>query len=313
MRLNSIITLLLLLTYILPSQLHATEWTTENLPMVHLQDARRYVCDPEGILSPSVRDSIDALLYDLETEKGVQTVVAVIGKIKGGDCYDFGMNIGRQYGIGSKKQNTGLIVILSTQDRCYQILTGHGLEGSLPDAICRRIENRYMVPFLKRGNWDQAMLQGMTAISHYLKRDSSLFSEGIPGIRRSQSEDQLYALFIIGIISLVLFLGFWSRRQRNKCPRCGKHQLTPTTSSLLKKQHNPGKKYVIYVCRHCGYTLTREENDNDHFHSGGGSILPPFIFFGGNPGRGGGFGEGPFGGGSFGGGSFGGGGSGGKF
>lgn len=303
------ILLLLLLTPFVPSA--AATWNSETLPMVHLQDARRYVCDPDELLNPGVRDSIDRILYKLEHEKGVESLVAIVSRVEGEDCYTFGMELARKYGVGNKKQNTGLIVILSTEDRCYQILTGHGLEGSLPDAICRRIENRYMVPFLKQEDWNRAMLQGVDAIARYLNQDPSLFAEKTPGLHGGNPNDQLYALFIVGLFLLLLFMGHWSRQRKNKCPRCGKHQLQRTSSSLLKKPHGPGKHYVIYVCRNCGYTVTREEDDDDHLSPGGGSMLPPFIFFGGRPG--GGLGSGGFGGGSFGGGSFGGGGSGGRF
>mgnify|MGYP000106838020 CR=1 FL=1 len=43
-----------------------TVWTVDNLPMVHLQDARRYVCDPDGLLSVAARDSADRMLARLE-------------------------------------------------------------------------------------------------------------------------------------------------------------------------------------------------------------------------------------------------------
>ncbi|WP_306303132.1 hypothetical protein [Prevotella falsenii] len=39
----------------------AKDWNADNIPMVHLQDARRYVCDPENIMSAAMRDSTDAI------------------------------------------------------------------------------------------------------------------------------------------------------------------------------------------------------------------------------------------------------------
>ena len=49
----------------------AGKWTPETLPMVHLKDARRYVCNPDGVLSQAAVDSTDNLLQALEKEKGV--------------------------------------------------------------------------------------------------------------------------------------------------------------------------------------------------------------------------------------------------
>ena len=46
--------------------------------MVHLKDARRYVCNPDGVLSQAAVDSTDLLLQALEKEKGVETVVVVV-------------------------------------------------------------------------------------------------------------------------------------------------------------------------------------------------------------------------------------------
>ena len=92
-------------------------WSADEVPMVHLQDARRYVCNPDGVLSQAAVDSMDLRLFQLEQTKGVQSVVVVVKRVENGDCYEFGMNLARKYGVGSKKQNTGLVFVLSNPDR----------------------------------------------------------------------------------------------------------------------------------------------------------------------------------------------------
>lgn len=74
-------------------------WTPETLPMVYLHDRTKYVINPEGILSQQVVDTIDAELYTLEQEMGVQTVVAVVKHIEGDDPYEFGQAVADKYGI----------------------------------------------------------------------------------------------------------------------------------------------------------------------------------------------------------------------
>ena len=56
-------------------------YTTGNIPKVHLQDKTRYVCNPAGILSAPACDEIDRMLYALEQQTGIETVVAVIPSI----------------------------------------------------------------------------------------------------------------------------------------------------------------------------------------------------------------------------------------
>ena len=58
-------------------------YKVEDIPLVHLKDARRYVSNPDGILSPAVVSAIDSTLYALEHETGIQTLVVAVGQIEG--------------------------------------------------------------------------------------------------------------------------------------------------------------------------------------------------------------------------------------
>lgn len=75
-------------------------YTTGNIPKVHLQDKTRYVCNPAGILSAPACDEIDRMLYALEQQTGIETVVAVVPSIGSEDCFDFShrlLNAARHY------------------------------------------------------------------------------------------------------------------------------------------------------------------------------------------------------------------------
>ena len=158
------ILLLIAFAMLLPLMGHAKAYKVEEVPMVHLQDSTKYVCNPDNILSSSTVLSIDTMLFSLERATGIEVVVAVVSDIEDGDCYQFALDLGKKYGVGKKKKDNGLIVLLSTEQRCIQILTGYGLEGVLPDAICKRIQEQHMNPYFAKGKWDKGMLEGMKAI-----------------------------------------------------------------------------------------------------------------------------------------------------
>lgn len=292
-----------LILALLPTVCAAGGWTPETLPMVHLRDARRYVCNPDDVLSPAAVDTVDAVLARLERDKGVQSVVVAVDHLEGDDPYEFGMALGRRYGIGSRTQNTGLIVILAVGDRSYQILTGSGLEGVLPDALCRRVENRVMLPALKDGQWDTAIVGTVGALDGILRGQSELTAD--------EDDDAPYVA--LGVLAgvVVIFAGFLlvadyvSKRRR--CPRCGHRTLRQESA----RQVRIGRQRYLrsrWRCRTCGHEETKDQRVDGDSGLGGGLLVPP-IFPGGS-GRGGG---GGFTGGSFGGGLFGGGGSGGRF
>ena len=306
---------LTILCMILVAALHAATYTPESLPIPYLQDKTQYVSNPDGILSQEAVDSLNFWLGKMEAEHGVQTVLAVVERIEGGDTYEFCMALGRKYGIGSKDQNSGLIILLSTGDRAYYILTGRGLEGTLPDAICKRIENHQMLPALREGEWDEAMLNTVRAIVLYVDGDESLV-----GSSDFDDNDDAIALIVFICcmafgISLIILAIWLDNRKKSYCPSCHQYKMKKIRSYTTKnKRLGIRTHHDTYRCSNCNFVKERHWDEDLHSGTGAaaaGGALGGSIF-GGGGGRsfgGGGF----FGGGSFGGGSFGGGGAGGHF
>ena len=268
----------------------AKVYRVEDVPMVHLADRTRYVSNPDGILSAPSVATIDSLLFALEESTGIQVLVAVLGDIEGGDCFDFAYRLGKENGVGRKENDNGLVVLLSTGERCVQFATGYGLEGVMPDAICKRIQQQYMVEHFAAGDWDAGMVDGMRAVCGVLDGTMEPLAE----------EDDLLAMilamvFIFGGIALVAFVVWYF----NRCPNCGKRNIQRIDSQTIRGVDGYDVLETTYVCKHCGHTFKRRDRtlNNNRRGPGGGVIIG-----GGGYGRGGGFGGGSFGGGSFGGG-----------
>ena len=283
--------------------LTAKKYTIQEIPMVHLQDRTRYVSNPDNILSPSTVSDIDHILYALEQKTGIQVLVVAVSGIEGGDCFDFAYRLGKEKGVGQKERNDGLVILLSTEERCIQFATGYGLEGVLPDAICKRIQNRYMVSHFGKGDWNTGMLEGIRAVNGYL--DGSM--ENIGG---EEEEDMLplyiFGAFMLGGLGLFGFAVWY----QNRCPKCKKHKIQRISSRTIERANGYITEETTYLCQNCGHTFTRKTKSTDPNYRGPRSGGPT-IFMGG-----GGFGSrggGGFSGGSFGGGSFGGGGAGSRF
>ena len=286
----------------------AAQWTVDKLPMVHLQDARRYVCNPDGVLSPEAVQAMDARLLALEKQTGVQTVVVVVKSLDPDDPFEFGIDLSKKYGIGLKGKDTGLIVILATEDRSYQILTGEGLEGTLPDALVNRIQDQVMVPKLKDGEWDAAMVSTIEALDGVIRQDAELIEQyELEDDELTWAETFLIFGILIGIVALFWFLYYKS----SKCPKCGQHSY-----GYVGEKHVvlDGKRKIVktYRCKQGGDARNDTEDDPDGGGGGGGAVATSLLLWGVGRALGGG-GRSGGGGGSFGGGSFGGGGSGGRF
>ena len=202
--------LLLLLCFV--SVAEAKVYKVEDVPMAHLADRTRYVSNPDGILSASSVATIDSMLLALEESTGIQVFVAVLGNVDGGDCFDFAYRLGKENGVGREESDNGLVVLLSTGERCVQFATGYGLEGVMPDAICKRIQQQYMVEHFAAGDWDVGMVAGMRAVCGVL--------DGTMEPPADDEEERLVMILaIVGVLCFLLLIAFivW---YFHRCPKC---------------------------------------------------------------------------------------------
>lgn len=233
-------------------------YTTGNIPKVHLQDKTRYVCNPAGILSAPACDEIDRMLYALEQQTGIETVVAVVPSIGSEDCFDFSHRLLNEWGVGKKGKNNGLVILLVTDQRCIQFYTGYGLEGDLPDAICKRIQTRDMIPYLKDGNWDAGMVAGVRAVCARL--DGSMVND--PDESDGGSPIGLI-LAVAGFFAIAIAAGILKTRAASKCPQCGQHKLQRSNSVLISRRNGVRTEDVTYTCRNCGHKVVRRQQSYD--------------------------------------------------
>lgn len=276
--------------------------SVDDVPNVRLTDVRRYVSDPTSILSPAATDTINAILGRLEKSTGIETAVVMLPSIGENDIFDFSTSLFRKWGIGKKKSDNGLLILFVMDQHKVRFATGYGIEGTMTDAMSKRIQTQYMVPAFKRSDWNKGMVDGVRAAAKVL--DGSMEPEAADD--DTETSDILFSIGImIGVILLAMFVS--SIKQR--CPKCRKRSAMKQMGvEVLRVSKGKGKRKRIrrttYVCQYCGHIMTKDEDidDNSGSAAAGGAILGSML------GSSGGGGGGSFGG-SFGGGSTGGGGS----
>lgn len=300
---NRIITILFL-TFSLVAQ--AKVYSPDNLPVDPIAVTYSRVINPDGILNRETISAIDTVLLRLEQTTGVQALIIAITNIEGDDPFQFTLDIFNKYGVGGKN-STGFVLTLATDDRSYSLITGEGLEGTLPDAICRRIQNRVMVPRLKEGDWNSAMLNTVVTVAQYVEGDETL-REAYSSDEGEDPYEWLWAIAgIFGPAVLVIALLLYIERRKKKCKKCGKHKMKKVKTTTQNLNARTVRYTETWVCSACGNVETRQHThfiDNDFNGPHGG-------FGGGMPRMGGGRSMGSFG--SFGGGHSFGGGSSGRF
>ena len=300
----------LILLFILSLSLTATEYTVETIPNVRLKNFMNHVSNPDKIITDDDVMKIDQYLNYVEDSLGIQVAVVAVTSIGDNDAREFATNLFKYWGIGHKDKDDGLLIQLVTEPNQRSVVfeTGYGIEEILPDAICKRIQQDYMLPDMREGNYSEGMRKGVAAVTRFL--EGKVERQNGTG-KRSTNDDHnwflwIFLLFSGGILGLSAYAGYKRFRPR-KCPQCGNKTLTYQGEQVIRSatRLSEGLAEDVYRCQTCGYTERRSRRINRLNNSGGG----PIIMGGG----GGGFTSGGFSGGisggSWGGGSSGGGGS----
>jgi len=124
----------------------------------------RYVSDPQHILQDATVDHINTELAALEKITGDQIAVVVLPSIGDEVPKDFAIDLFARFKIGQEYKDNGLLILLVIDQKRVEFETGYGLEGVLPDVVCKRIERDYMLPQFKAGQYDQGLLLGLTVV-----------------------------------------------------------------------------------------------------------------------------------------------------
>jgi uncharacterized protein len=181
--------------------------TVESIPNQKLIN-NSYVSNPDGILDESTIAQIDAILKSLEEKSTAQVAVVAVRSIGDADIFDFAQQLFVTWGIGSKETDNGLLLLLVEDQHTIRFHTGDGIEGILPDAICKDLQREYMVPEFKNGDYNAGLLAGIKEIERILTNPT--YAEEL---RASDDNDIngstpffIFLEAVLGVITIIVFI-----------------------------------------------------------------------------------------------------------
>ena len=165
------------------------------------------VVDTAGILSAPAEAALNRQLEAHERATGQQIVVATVKDLGGLDIQDYGYQLGRQWGIGGKEHDTGVVLVIAPTLRKVRIDVGYGLEGDLTDAVSANIIQTRILPEFRKNDYDAGVRGGVDAIIAVLGGHGEAL----------QSRDRRVKVLPVGIfwlivLTIVLSGGFGGRR-----------------------------------------------------------------------------------------------------
>jgi len=124
-----------------------------------------YFNDYAHAVSTGTAAQLNQTLEDFERQSSDQILVAIFPKLQSDSSVeDYTVRVARSWQVGQKNKNNGAVLFVFVQDHKLFIQVGYGLEGVLPDALCKRIIDEQITPHFKAGDFDGGLTAGVQAI-----------------------------------------------------------------------------------------------------------------------------------------------------
>jgi uncharacterized protein len=165
------------------------------------------VNDYAQVISPQYEAQMNQLGRALWDQTGTSVVVVTFRDLGGESPQIFANKLYKAWGIGTKGEDKGVLILLALKERRLWIETGYGSEGILPDAKVGDILDQHVVPLLRLDRYGEGLLNGMAAVSQVVAQDAGVkldLDRYAPGVTLQTKERSgvrlLPLLFILFII-----------------------------------------------------------------------------------------------------------------
>ena len=179
---------------------------------VHADDIKKihpagYVTDLAGILKPDARTQLEALCTELEQKTGAQLAVVTVKSLDGQEIQTYANDLFQQLGVGQKKMDNGVMLLVAPNDRKYWTEVGYGLEPVINDARAGDA-GRLMVPYFRQGDYSAGVTAAAWQLAKYIADSKGVQLSGAPQMQPTpagHSHDGGAGFWILLIIGLLVF------------------------------------------------------------------------------------------------------------
>ena len=199
-----------------------------------------YVNDFAHVIDPGSAAEIEAYCGNVERATGAQFAVVTVDSLEDEPVEDVAVRLFKEWGIGKKGTDEGLLILLAIKDRKNRIELGYGLEPIISDGSAGGVL-RGIRPILRQGNYGGALLAAAQQLGQRIAEAKGVTIEGAPR-RRERSDNPQGGGGIIGIIFAVVMLLLFLRAISGKGGRGGGGGGTGLLTGILLGQMLGGRR-----------------------------------------------------------------------
>ncbi|AAD36041.1 MULTISPECIES: TPM domain-containing protein [Thermotoga] len=173
----------------------------------------KYVNDYVGVLDKTTVEKIISVGKELENKTTAQVVVVVVPSLSGLTVEEYANRLFREWGIGQKEKNNGVLLLVAMNDRKVRIEVGYGLEGAIPDGKAGRILDEYVIPYFKNGEYSKGIYYGYLAIANEVAKEYGVELTGTSDLPERGTDISGISIIVI-VIAFIIFSSIMGRGRR---------------------------------------------------------------------------------------------------
>ena len=163
----------------------------------------KLVNDFTNTLTATQAAALEEKLVAYDDTSSNQIAVVIIKSLDGSDIGDFATELGRKWGIGNKKNNNGVVLLIAKDDHKVFISPGYGLEGALPDALCKQIVETDIVPSFRESDFYRGIDDGTNSI---MKAAAGQYEPPAGYAARGRKGKGIPGLAVIIVVLVIIFI-----------------------------------------------------------------------------------------------------------
>jgi uncharacterized protein len=147
-----------------------------------------------------------------EKATGQQFAVLTLKSLEGDPLEDFSIRTVEAWKLGSAKKDEGLLLLVVKDDRKMRIEVGHGLEGSITDALSSRIIREVMAPRFRSGDYAGGIEAALDVLIRHQTTGAALPAPEEPRRRRDGPSVPSWLGLLLFVVPFILPFWFVGRR-----------------------------------------------------------------------------------------------------
>jgi len=135
-----------------------------------------FVTDNAELFTDAEERKLESEILQIRNETTAEIAVLTVYSTYDVDIYDFTLETFREWGIGKKDKNNGVFIVIAKNDRKWRIMTGYGVEGTLPDSLVKKIGENCFPENFKNEEYFKGIELAIKDMGKLLKKDPSIIS-----------------------------------------------------------------------------------------------------------------------------------------